>query len=125
MFTGIIEQTGSVKAFKKKKNVYRLVVATEEAMDTTKIGDSIAINGACLTVVYKRGKDISFDIMPESIKNTSFAKLKKYHIVNIERALLVTSRLEGHFVQGHIDKTARIKDIKKNGCPYIDVGGTR
>jgi len=121
MFTGIIEQTGIIKNLSKKKDVYRLAVYVKKDLDSIGTGDSISINGACLTVVDVRKNHIIFDIMGETFLNTSFCHLRNNDVVNIERALKWEGRLDGHFVLGHIDRVQRIKSIEKHTHPYIDV----
>ena len=118
MFTGIIEDVGIVKAISQNKDTYRLEILSTRRFDLSKKGDSFSINGVCLTLVDIKKKRLSFDIMDETYRNTSFSYLYSGHRVNIERSLKSESRLEGHFVLGHVDSTQRIRFIKKNITPY-------
>lgn len=120
MFTGIIEELGIVKAVEFKKNLALLVVEVSKILKGTKLGDSISINGVCLTVTKIKGKQLSFDIMKETLLKTNLGRLKSKDKVNLERALKFGDRLGGHFVTGHIDGMAVIR--KKNSKPnFIEV----
>lgn len=121
MFTGIIEKTGIIKGISKKMDTHRLTVYIKKELDSVKKGDSIAVNGACLTVVDIARNRLTFDIMEETFRNTSFRYMKNNDVVNIEKALLWQSRLEGHFVLGHVDRVGKLMAIKKYSRPYIDV----
>jgi len=121
MFTGIIEKTGLVKKVNKAKSTHRLVISVRGILENTKIGDSIAINGICLTLVERKNNLLSFDVMGETFKGTTFHFLKVNDIVNVEQALKASLRLEGHFVLGHTDCIGKLKSIKKGSHPYIDV----
>ena len=114
MFTGIIEQTGKVKSFRKKGNQANLTIQFKENISDLALGESIAINGVCLTVV-KSGNDyFSADISEETLNRTNLGKLKTSDEINLERALKVGDRLGGHLVSGHIDGAGCIsKKIKK------------
>lgn len=121
MFTGIIEQTGKVKSVFLKKDTYRLEILPTRNMDSLKNGDSLSINGTCLTLVGIKNGVLFFDVMKETFKRTSLRFLKKNDIINIERALSWKSRVDGHFVYGHIDSVCKIKSIKKTSRPCIDI----
>lgn len=103
MFTGIIEELGQVKSIKKNGNVWILSVKAEKILEGVVIGDSVAVNGVCLTVVHISKDVISFDVMPETFSNTNISLLKISENINLERSLEVGKRLSGHFVTGHID----------------------
>ena len=112
MFTGIIEQTGIVKNIQKKRNQANITIQFGENISDLILGESIAVNGVCLTVI-KAGKDnFTADISEETLVRTNLGELKSLEVVNIERALKAGERLGGHFVSGHIDGTGRIS--KKN-----------
>lgn len=113
MFTGIIEQTGTVKWLKSTAGKGILAISLEGCPPDIKTGESIAINGACLTLSNYHSNMLSFDIMIETLAKTNLGHLNPGEIVNIERSLKVTDRLGGHIVSGHIDGTGRIKKIKK------------
>ncbi len=105
MFTGIIEELGQVKNLSRQGNVTLLEVGVKAGNITTdmKIGDSVSVNGACLTVVDKKADALRFQAMPETLNITNLGSLRINEKVNLERALKVGDRLSGHFVTGHID----------------------
>lgn len=103
MFTGIIEELGVVKAVSHKGRLISLSVQADKVLPDTKIGDSIAVNGVCLTVVKIEIKTVSFDLLEETSRLTNLGKLKIGEKVNLERSLKIGDRLSGHFVSGHID----------------------
>ncbi|MFA6303723.1 MAG: riboflavin synthase [Legionella sp.] len=110
MFTGIIEQTGTVVSNDVADGVSRLVIAA----DFTQIsaGESIAVNGVCLTVLPNKGSHLSFDISRETISVSTLGNLKVGDVVNLERAMLATARFGGHYVSGHVDATAKVGSIQ-------------
>ncbi|VAX36322.1 Riboflavin synthase eubacterial/eukaryotic [hydrothermal vent metagenome] len=111
MFTGIIEETGIVKGVKQKKNLSVLTIQAKKVVRGAKVGDSIAVNGVCLTVTGTQKGVLSFDIMKESLACTTLGNLSKGSKVNLERALKVNGRIDGHFVSGHVDDVVKIKKI--------------
>ncbi|MGB2705304.1 MAG: riboflavin synthase [Candidatus Omnitrophota bacterium] len=121
MFTGIIEETGIIKDISRKGDTHRLSVCLPKKPDTIKIGDSISVNGACLSVVGLEKNHLLFDITEETFRNTSLRHMKADDIVNIERSLGWKARLEGHFVLGHIDGARKIRSIKKGAHPHMDI----
>ncbi|MDM7274304.1 riboflavin synthase [Sulfurihydrogenibium azorense] len=108
MFTGLIEEVGKVKSVIKNSDGMRLVVSCRKVLDGTVLGDSIAVNGVCLTVVDMDKESASFDVSQETIKRSNFSFLKTGDYVNLERSLTPQSRLGGHIVQGHVDTTGSI-----------------
>src|SRR5438270_6826855 len=108
MFTGLIEEVGSVLAFETNDRETRLQIAAPRLAEKIQIGDSVAINGCCLTVTAQRGDQLSFDLLEETIARTNLRNLRRDDRVNLERALAADGRLGGHFVQGHVDCVARI-----------------
>lgn len=108
MFTGIIEETGHVKAVRRGVKSVTLDIEASVVMQGTHVGDSIATNGVCLTVTSMTPTGFTADVMPETVRRTSLASLKPGSEVNLERALTLQSRLGGHIVQGHVDGTATI-----------------
>ena len=116
MFTGLIEDLGKVIDISVSSKGAELVVETK--LSDIKIGDSVAVNGACLTVTEIRGNKYSFDVSPETLKRTNLGLLKRGDYVNLERALKVGDRLGGHIVQGHVDFTSKIKALKFLGEHY-------
>lgn len=115
MFTGIIEETGSVESLVEQSGSWRLTVRASLLMDDLKQGDSVALNGCCLTAtdIDSEKKTISFDLLEETLKRTSFRTLQKGHRVNLERSLLPTTRMGGHFVTGHVDATGTIEILEQ------------
>ena len=111
MFTGIVEELGRIRAVGKGQ----LTVAAQKALDGTEPGDSIAVNGACLTVIAVGDGAFSVEVMPETLRRTNLANLHLGETVNLERALAVGGRLGGHFVQGHVDGTGRILSMTPEG----------
>ncbi len=109
MFTGIVEEIGLVKKVASYKNLFVLTLQARKIIPGTKKGDSIAIDGVCLTVTTIHKNVLTFDIMKETILKTSLGHLKPKDSVNLERALKRDSRFSGHFVTGHIDHMAVIK----------------
>ena len=103
MFTGIIEEKGRVRKFVHRENLSTLTVEAREVLLGTKTGDSVAVNGVCLTVSARRGKLLSFDLMRETLAVTTFKAINPGDFVNLERAMKTDSRFGGHFVTGHID----------------------
>lgn len=106
VFTGIVEEVGRVRQLKQTHLAMELVIECEQVLEGTRIGDSIAVNGVCLTATEIGSRYFRVDVMPESVKRTHFHCLKLDEPVNLERALRVGDRLGGHFVQGHVDTTA-------------------
>jgi riboflavin synthase len=104
MFTGIVEEIGTVKSTQPGK----LTIAAKTTLEGTRLGDSIAVNGACLTVTALDKEAFSIDVMPETLRRSNLGLLRPGDVVNLERGLAVGQRMGGHFVQGHIDGTGRI-----------------
>ncbi len=103
MFTGIIEGLGTVSAIASSGPGKRLAIESDFALDQTKIGDSISVSGACLTVVKLHAKRFEVDVSPETLAKTTFGNVKMGDRVNLERAMRLSDRLDGHLVSGHID----------------------
>src|SRR5437016_7247422 len=108
MFTGLIEEVGSVFAFETNDGGPRLQIAAPRLAEKIQIGDSVAVNGCCLTVAARRDDQLAFDLLEETIERTNLKTLRRDDRVNLERALAADGRLGGHFVQGHVDCAARI-----------------
>lgn len=122
MFTGIIEDIGTVKAVQSGKNSMQLTIASKKIVEDVHLGDSIAVNGICLTVVSFTNDSFTVDVMPESVKATSIQDVKVGSAVNLERAMSANGRFGGHFVTGHIDGTGTI--IRKRpveNAVYYDI----
>ena len=115
MFTGIVEEVGSVVNISDNG----MTVRAEKVMSDLKLGDSIAVNGACLTAVSLSGSEFSVDLSPETMRRTSLGDLSAGGSVNLERALSASDRMGGHIVQGHVDGTGRITSTKEDGDSII------
>lgn len=115
MFSGIIEELGLVRNLFKKSNITLLEIEAQKVLQDTKIGDSISVNGACLTAVKKEKDRLSFEVMPETLKVTNLGFLRLLDKVNLERSLKIGDRLSGHFVTGHIDCMGIIRRKKYTG----------
>ena len=113
MFTGIIENIGVVKALQKQKNLIALSLDVGKLASGIRLGDSVSINGVCLTAVTKKGRVIVFELIKETIEKTSLKQIKVASKVNLELALKANSRFGGHFVTGHADETGCIQSIDK------------
>jgi riboflavin synthase len=115
MFTGLIEKICMVMSVQRGADSMLLTVDLGQLADECQIGDSIAIDGVCLTVTKIQGKSASFDVSVETMRKSSLGELKASSKVNVERAMKATDRFGGHFVLGHIDGTAKIKAIDRHG----------
>ena len=108
MFTGIVEELGQVKALSLRGNSGTLTVKAKKVLEGTKIGDSIAVNGVCLTVTNMKNNEFSADVMAETVRRSSLGALQDGSYVNLERAMAADGRFGGHIVSGHIDGTGTI-----------------
>jgi riboflavin synthase len=108
MFTGIIEGLGTIREIQKAGQGKRMALDADFPLDQTKIGDSISVNGACLTVVVIDGRRFKVDVSPETLTRTTLGQAKIGDRLNLERALLLSDRIDGHLVSGHIDGTGTI-----------------
>jgi len=115
VFTGIVEEVGIVA----KISDSGMTVTASKVLEDVKLGDSIAVNGACLTAVNFTKTEFSVDLSPETMRRTSLGQLSEGSPVNLERALLVSDRMGGHIVQGHVDGTGRIMSTKTEGDSII------
>jgi len=115
MFTGIIEGLGSIKAVRSAEMGKRLTIDADFDLTGTKIGDSLSINGACLTAVALAARRFQADVAPETIQRTTFQNVAVGDRVNIERALMLADRLDGHLVSGHVDGVGTILDRRPAG----------
>lgn len=113
MFTGIIEEIGTVRRIEHGAKGARLTIQAKTVLEDTRIGDSIATNGVCLTVVSMTGDSFSADVMAESLRRSSLGTLQGGSLVNLERAMAANGRFGGHIVSGHIDGTGTIASQKR------------
>jgi riboflavin synthase len=124
MFTGIVEEIGVLKGVQTGAEEYTLQISCQKVLEDTKVGDSIAVNGVCLTVTGFSSSGFFADVMPQTFRNTNLLQLKVGEPLNLERALRLQDRLGGHLVSGHVDGVGIIKQksIEKNAtwveiCP--------
>ncbi len=118
MFTGLVEATGTVVSIEDLGDQARLVIELPFATEL-KDGDSVAINGCCLTVTSTTDHTASFDLLAQTMRVTSLGALKEESLVNLERAMMVGDRFGGHFVQGHVDATGTLTAIREDGQDHI------
>lgn len=118
MFTGIVEEVGKISALTKGDKSMKLKVECYKVTEGLLLGDSVAVNGVCLTAVNFGSNFFEADVSYETIAKTSLNYIKSGSVVNLERALTVSSRLGGHIVQGHVDCTGKILNITKYGDSY-------
>jgi len=109
MFTGIVEQIGVIASIIRSSHSAKLAIAGNKLFDDVKIGDSVAVNGVCLTVTAVRRNFAEFDLSPETLNNSTFATARIGEKVNLEKALPVSGRLGGHLVTGHIDGVGELR----------------
>jgi len=119
VFTGIVEETGSVTRITEGKKSIRLAISANVCARGTAVGDSIAVNGCCLTVVSKRGRALEFDLLRETWQRTNLQFASKGAAVNLERSLAANARLGGHFVTGHIDGVGKITRWERAGTDHV------
>ena len=115
MFTGIIEEVGTVRELVRSGTAGWIDVAAETVLGGTKIGDSIAVNGVCLTVVSMSADGFVADVMPETFDRSNLGALRVGNPVNLERAMAADGRFGGHIVSGHIDGTGRVESLEEDG----------
>jgi riboflavin synthase len=122
MFTGIIEDVGKIQSIAQGQNTMELTISSKKILEDVQLGDSIAVNGVCLTVTCFTSKQFTVDVMPETVKATNLQSLQTGAHVNLERAMPANGRFGGHFVSGHVDGTGII--LKKRpaaNAVYIDI----
>lgn len=116
MFTGIVEEVGKVVSFEEKKAAWLLKLqAPEFIAETLSDGDSLACNGCCLTLIGRDANELSFELLEETIRLTSFEGVKAGTKINLERPLAANARLGGHFVSGHIDVRSKVEVFEQKG----------
>ena len=118
MFTGLIEEVGNVLWIRATDRGTQLQIAAPGIAPHIRSGDSIAVNGCCLTVTARRVDQITFDLLDETLDRTNLKGLRRDSAVNLERPLLAEARLDGHFVQGHIDCATPILSFEEAGSDY-------
>lgn len=115
MFTGIVEAVGEVELAEREGDLLRLRIRAGRASEGVGLGDSVAVNGACLTVTRIDGERLDFDAVRETLDVTTIGALEKGARVNLERAMQAGGRLDGHIVQGHVDGVGRVRKLQKKG----------
>ena len=118
MFTGLIEEVGRVRWIRASEGGTQLQVAAPLIAADLRKGESVSVNGCCLTATKIRGGDLTFDLLEETLERTNLRLLRGESPVNLERALAASGRLGGHFVQGHIDCTARVLSFAASGADH-------
>lgn len=119
MFTGLVQELGTVAVLEQQADALRLSIRAPQTVSDARLGDSIAINGVCLTIAELDGDIFCADVMQESLDRTGLGQLKEGARVNVEPALLPTTRLGGHMMQGHVDGTARL--VSREHSEHWDV----
>jgi len=115
MFTGLVEEIGIVRETSRD----RLALEAHKVLEGTKVGDSIAVNGACLTVISLENRGFSVNVMPETLRCTNLGRLHYNDQVNLERALALGGRLGGHLVLGHVDDTGEVMDVTSEESAHL------
>jgi riboflavin synthase len=115
VFTGIVEALGRVVALEARGDLVRLRVEAPGVANGAKVGDSVAVNGVCLTLTAVEAERLCFDVVKESLDRTSLSDLSVGSPVNLERALRADARLDGHIVQGHVDGTGCVRALERRG----------
>ena len=115
MFTGIVETVGRIEAVEPGEQKSRLVVAARAVANGVALGESVAVNGACLTVCDFDDQTLSFDAVRETLERTNLGAVVRGSCVNLERAMRADGRLDGHIVQGHVDGVGRVRALERSG----------
>lgn len=123
MFTGLVAELGTVQHLARQGNSYHLTVAAHKVMENLKIGDSVAVNGCCLTVVRMTESEFTADVMPETVRLTNIGLLKTGSKVNLERTLRLCDGLDGHIVSGHVEGLGTILEQRPEGIAVVTTIG--
>ncbi len=115
MFTGIVEVVGTIREYAPHGGVTRLQIDAPMILDGVKLGDSVAVNGTCLTVTQISDTSLAFEAIPETLLRTNLGELRVGARVNLERAMRAGARFDGHIVQGHVDTTGRVRTVERRG----------
>lgn len=119
MFTGIVEELGSVRRVLPGSRAGEIVIAARTVLEGTRVGDSIAVNGVCLTVTAMGDDEFTADVMPETLRKTGLGQLKVGDPVDLERAMTADGRFGGHIVSGHIDGVGRIREVRPEQNAHV------
>lgn len=114
MFTGIVEEMGRLRA-REGESIVRLTIGAERVVEDLAVGDSISVNGACLTAVRVDEESFDLELVPETLRRTSLGALREGEPINLERSLTARSRIGGHFVQGHVDARGEVRSVEPDG----------
>ena len=118
MFTGLIQEVGRVLWIRMTDRGTQLQVSAPRLAPTTTVGDSVAVNGCCLTISAQRGDQLTFDLLEETLDRTNLKQLRRDSLVNLERALVAGTSFGGHFVQGHVDCSSKVISFERSGTDY-------
>jgi riboflavin synthase len=118
MFTGLIEEVGTVIAVNTSKSGNQLKLAAPRVAKKIRRGDSLAVSGCCLTLKSRRGDELIFDLLEETIARTNLKNLQRKQLVNLERAVIASERFGGHFTQGHVDCVSPVIACQKSGADF-------
>ena len=122
MFTGIVEEMGSIRSIAKGSKSAVLTIAADKVLEGSKIGDSIAVNGVCLTVTTMTAGQFTADVMAETLRRSSLGTLSRGSKVNLERAMAADGRFGGHIVSGHIDGTGTVLSLKpEDNAVWVEI----
>lgn len=119
MFTGLVAELGTVQRLARQGNSYHLTVGAKKVLENLKIGDSVAVNGACLTVVRMDDSGFTADVMPETVRLTNIGSLQPGSRVNLERTLRLCDGLDGHIVSGHVEGLGTIYEQRPEGIAVV------
>ncbi len=119
MFTGLVAELGTVQRLARQGNSYHLTVGAKKVLENLKIGDSVAVNGACLTVVRMDDSSFTADVMPETVRLTNIGSLQPGSRVNLERTLRLCDGLDGHIVSGHVEGLGTIYEQRPEGIAVV------
>lgn len=115
MFSGIVEETGRVVGIRRTGEIVTLTVEANRIPDEVDVNDSVAVDGVCLTVTGKKGKRLTFDLVPETVRKSTLGPEAEGRTVNLERPLRAMNRIDGHLVEGHVDCTGKILSVEDLG----------
>lgn len=118
MFTGIVKEVGKVRSISGLGGIYKLSIEAGEIASGLNVGDSVSVNGICLTFTGKSGKVLEFDVMGETFNRTAISRIRIGDPVNLESAIRAGDPMGGHFVTGHIDCVGRIREVKHSGANF-------
>ncbi|MFH0915904.1 MAG: riboflavin synthase [bacterium] len=118
MFTGLVEEVGTVRRLERRGDGGRLSIQARAVLEGTRLGDSIAVSGACLTVVELGSSSFVVDCMPETLSHTTLGRATRGAPVNLERSLALGARLGGHLVLGHVDAVAEVQAVQDKGSAW-------